>query len=130
MNRSILLLLSAIISLTGCGVRPPIQGRLDPYEPGQINFDSNSLKHETAVGQPSVARDENNLVYVTVPIRSETSKRLHVDYRVTFFDDNRQMINQTAWFTKHLDPKVPDQIVVNSMSPRAADFQIDFRWAR
>ena len=129
MKRFSIAMLGLILS-AGCGVRPPIEGRLDPYEARQVHFDSSSLKHETAVGQPTVARDENGYLYVTVPIRSETSKELHVDYRVTWFDQNRQPLNQTGWFTKDLSPKVPDQIMVNSMSPRAADFQIDFRWAK
>jgi hypothetical protein len=53
-----------------------------------------------------------------------------VDYRVTFFDDNRQVINQTTWFTKTLEARTPDQISVNSTSPKATDFQVDFRYAR
>lgn len=130
MNRLIPLSLLSLIAVTGCGVRPPIEGRLDPYSPKQVHFDSISLKDETAVGEPAVSRDENGYVYVTVPIRSETNKELHIDYRVTFFDRNRQQLSQTGWFTKDLSPKVPDQIMVNSMSPRAEDFQIDFRWAK
>ena len=130
MKRLTFAILSSVLVVSGCGVRPPIEGRLDPYQPKQVHFDSNSLKHETAVGEPSVARDENGYVYVTVPIRSETNKELYVDYRVTFIDKNRTPISQTSWFTKVLTPKVPDQIMVNSMSPRADDFQIDFRWAK
>ena len=130
MNRLIFTTLATMLVLAGCGVRPPIEGRLDPYTPKQVHFDSGSLKAETAVGEPAVSRDENGYVYVTVPIRSETDKELHIDYRVTFFDANRQQLSQTGWFTKDLSPKVPDQIMVNSMSPRAADFQVDFRWAK
>ncbi|MBA3753469.1 MAG: DUF1425 domain-containing protein [Nitrospira sp.] len=130
MNRLILTTISTLLLLGACGVRPPIEGRMDPYQPKQVHFASSSLKHETAVGEPTVARDENGLVYITVPIRSETSKELYVDYRVTFFDANRQVLHQTSWFTKVLSPKVPDQIMVNSTSSRADDFQIDFRWAR
>jgi uncharacterized protein YcfL len=130
MNRLILASFSAILMLGGCGVRPPIQGRLDPYSASQVHFDSISLKDETAVGEPSVARDDNGYLYVTVPIRSETNKELHVDYRVTWFDKNRQTLSQTGWFTKDLTSKVPDQITVNSMSPRAEQFQVDFRWAK
>jgi len=131
MKRTILTVtMCSALLLAGCGVRPPIEGRMDPYPPKQVHLDSNSLKHETAVGEPAVARDESGNLYVTVPIRSETDKELYVDYRVTFFDRNRQVLNQTGWYTKVLSPKVPDQIMVNSMSPRADDFQIDFRWAK
>ena len=65
-----------------------------------------------------------------MPIRDATDVRLYVDYRVTWFDDNRQVINQTTWFNKTLEPRTPDQISVNSTSPKAADFQVDFRYAK
>jgi hypothetical protein len=78
-----------------------------------------------------VARDDSgDILHVTVPIRSAIDKRLYVDYRVSFFDRNGQLLNQTGWLTKTLEMNTPDQITVNSMSPRAADFQVDFRWAR
>lgn len=130
MNRLILASLSVVLMLAGCSVRPPVQGRLDPYGRNQVYFDSISLKDETAVGEPVPARDDSGYLYVTVPIRSETNKELHVDYRVTWFDKNHQVLSQTGWFTKDLTPKVPDQITVNSMSPRAEQFQVDFRWSK
>jgi hypothetical protein len=114
----------------GC-VKKPIQGRADPFPASQIHFASEDLRKHTAVGTPMPVRDEEGrLLYVTVPIRAATNLILYVDYRVTFFDANGQPINQTTWFTKTLEPNTPDQITVNSMTPRAADFQIDFRYAR
>ena len=129
MKPLILASVSTLLLLSACGVRPPIEGRLDPYQPKQVHFAESSLKHETAVGEPAVARDENGMVYVTVPIRSETNKELYVDYRVTFFDSNRQELWKTGWFTRTLAPNIPDNITVNSTGPRAADFQVDFRYA-
>jgi uncharacterized protein YcfL len=120
-----------IAFLVGCGVHPPIQGRQDPYARGQIHFNKDDLRTQTAVDQPIVTRDESgDILHVTVPIRSAINKRLHVDYRVSFFDKSGQLLNQTGWMTKTLEMNTPDQITVNSMSPRAADFQVDFRWAR
>jgi len=114
---------------TGC-VKAPIEGRLDPYESKQIHFASEDLKNRTAVGIPSAQRDaEGGILYITVPVRAATWQELHVDYRVTFFDRNGQQLSQTGWFTRTLTPNVPDSITVNSMGPRAADFQMDFRWA-
>jgi len=116
--------------LTGC-VKPPIEGRLDPYPAQQIHFASRELKDETAVGTPILSRDEEwNILYVTVPVRAATNKELHVDYRVTFFDANRQELWKTSWFTRTLAPNVPDNITVNSTGSRAADFQVDFRYAQ
>jgi hypothetical protein len=113
----------------GC-VREPVQGRLDPYAPDQISFSSPDLRNRTAVGTPVVTRDDYGLLYVNVPIRATDKKQLHVDYRATFFDANRQVISETSWATKVLAPNVFDSVSVNSTSPRAADFQVDFRYAR
>jgi hypothetical protein len=120
----------ASILITSC-VKKPIEGRADPYPAAQVHFASEDLRKHTAVGTPMPVRDEEGrLLYVTVPIRSASNMILYVDYRVTFFDKEGQPINQTTWFTKTLEANTPDQITVNSMSPRAADFQIDFRYAR
>jgi uncharacterized protein YcfL len=126
-----LIALFCLALLVGCGVHPPIQGRQDPYARGQIHFSKDDLRTQTAVDAPQVARDDSgDILHVTVPIRSAINKRLYVDYRVSFFDKSGQLLNQTGWMTKTLEMNTPDQITVNSMSPRAADFQVDFRWAR
>jgi hypothetical protein len=117
-------------SAAACGVKPPITPQADPYDASQIHMSSDELRNETAVGTPLVKRDDvSNLLFVTIPIRAATNLKLYIDYRVTFFDINRSVINQTTWFTKTLEPNVPDSITVNSTSPRAADFQVDFRLA-
>ena len=120
--------LALIALVSGCGVPPPIQGRSDPYAAPQVNFTAEDLRTSTAVSAPQVSRDESNLLLVTIPIRSTIDKTLYTEYRVTFFDRNHQVINQTSWLRKDLAPNVNDQITFNSSSPRAADFQIDIRW--
>jgi hypothetical protein len=124
------ILFLGILFLAGC-VKAPIEGRADPYTPAQIHFADENVRTHTAVGQPKLARDdEGNLLYVTVPIRSASNLKLYVDYRVTFFDKNGLVINQTGWQTKVLEPNTPDFVQVNSTSPRAADFQVDFKYAQ
>ena len=120
------------LALLGCEyVRPPIQGRQDPYVPAQMHFNSDTLRRNTAIGTPELSRDQAGLLYVTVPIRSAINKTLYVDYRVTFFDKTGQPVGEPlGWSTKTLESNTPDQIQVNSTSDRAADFQIDFRYAR
>ncbi len=121
-----------MVPLVGCNetVKPTIQGRNDPYQPQQMHFASEELRRDTAINQPILARDDAGNLFVTIPIRSAIDKTLYVDYRVTFFDRNNQPINQTSWFTKTLEANTPDRITVNSTTPRAADFQVDFRYAR
>jgi len=130
MNRLPLIPILLAVFMIGC-VKPPIEGRLDPYTPSQIHFASKELRNETAVGTPNLTRDtEGNILHVTIPVRAATNKELHVDYRVTFLDKNGQFLNQTGWFTRTLAPNVPDYIEVSSLGPRAADFQMDFRYAQ
>ena len=132
MKRLLTLPILLVGFVVGCNsVKAPIEGRQDPYTPSQIMFSSKDLKNHTAVDAPRVARDDSGgILHVTVPIRAATNLQLYVDYRASFFDRNGQLINQTTWFNKTLAPNVPDQITVNSMSPRAADFQIDLRYAK
>jgi uncharacterized protein YcfL len=128
--KNLLLILIPLIA-AGCGVKKPIEGRHDPYAQHQIHFASAHLRDSTAVGTPVASRDsENNILYVTVPIRSTTNQQLYIDYRVSFFDRNGQLISESGWFTRTLTPNVPTEIRVNSMTPRAADFRVDFRPAR
>lgn len=127
------LLIVGTAAVLGCGyVRPTIEPRMDPYQPAQIHMATERLRRDTAVGEPSVSRDEvGNLVYVTVPIRSAIDRTLYLDYYVTFFDRNGQPIGgKLGPVTKVLQPNTPDSVTVNSTSPNAADFQIDFRYAR
>lgn len=125
-----LLLVPAILYLVGCTVNKPIEGRADPYVPSQIHLDSDELRRDTAFGTPVVTRNESGNLVVTVPVRSAVNQYLHVDYRVTFYDANHTPIESYGPFTKTLDANTPDQITVNSTTPRAADFQISFRYAR
>src|SRR5438552_18931066 len=98
MNRKTLLptlLLTTGAFIFGCGVKPPIEGRQDPYASSQIHFTSEDLRTSTAFSAPKLARsDAGQILYVTVPIRATTDKTLYIDYRVTFFDKTGQVVNQ------------------------------------
>lgn len=123
---SLLLTLLAV----GC-IKKPIEGRADIYPPSQIHFTEEDLRRKTAVGVPIVNRDEDGqILFVTVPIRAATNLQLYVQYRVTFLDAFGQVVWQSTWFNKTLAPNVFDQVSVNSPSPRAADFRVDFRYAK
>ncbi|HRK31683.1 MAG TPA: DUF1425 domain-containing protein [Tepidisphaeraceae bacterium] len=134
MKKTTTFMVAALLSLTAAAcneVKPPIQGRADPFDAQQVHFATESLRKDTAVGTPLLSRDDaGNILYVTVPIRSAINKSLYVDYRVTFFDQNGQQLNQTTWLSKTLEANTPDRIQVNALGPRAADFQIDFRYSR
>jgi uncharacterized protein YcfL len=122
------LLLLSVLALTGCGVNAPIQGREDPYLPAQVHFDTEELRRDTAIGQPVVSRDQFGLLHVMLPIRSAVNYQLHTQYRVSFFDQSHVTLDQQSWIDKTLTANTPDQVDVNSVDKRAADFQIDFRY--
>ena len=127
-----LLVICCAVLLGACtnSVNPPIEGRADPYRAAQIHFDSDQLRRDTAVGVPILVHNESGMLVVTIPLRSAIDKSLYVDYRVTFFDRNGVPIERYGPFTKTLDANTPDQIQVNSTSTRAADFQVDLRYAK
>lgn len=118
----------------GCSQSPdaPVYGRSDPFVPAQIQISEtdNDLRKQTAFGEPLVSRDAAGLLLVTVPVRAATDLTLYVDYRTTFLDRNGRPIQQTGWLNKTLYPNIFDHIQINSISPEAADFRVDFRYAR
>jgi uncharacterized protein YcfL len=127
-----LLLIPAMLAFTGCAfVKPPIEGRLDPYVPAQVHLDSDALRRDTAIGAPVTTLNESGLLSVTLPIRAASNKTLYVDYRVTFLDRSGTPVGPTLGpFTKTLEANTPDRIVVVSPTPNVNDFQIDLRYAR
>ena len=126
---------AAAALIAGCSDTPkaPVQAREDAYLPDQVQLVDEGLRGRTAFGAPIVSRDPSGgLAFVTVPVRAATNRPLDIEYRATFFDPNGQPLpgSPTTWFPRRLAPNVFDRITVNSTSPRAADFQIDFRYAK
>jgi len=131
--KTTLTLLALTLLLTGCQekVNKPLQGRADPYLAPQVSFADPHLRKMTAVGQPIVQRDSiSNHLIVTVPIRSAVNKTIYVDYSATFLDRNGVPVGNYGPMTKTFDPNVPDQILIQSTTPEAADFQLTLRFAR
>lgn len=116
--------------LAGCGVRPPIEGRADPFDRKQIHFDSETLRKDTAVGTPILNHNESGLLIATIPIRSAINKTLYIDYRITYMDSNGAVLTRFGPFSKTLLPNTPDQIQLTATDPKAADFQVDFYYSR
>jgi len=126
-----LILLTALTLAAGCsGVKPPIQGRNDPYRPPQISYTGESLRDDTAIGDIKLTRDNADILFVTVPIRSTRNSSFYVDWRVMFFDANgRPMGEATGWAHKMLNANAFEYITANSLSPGAKDFQLQLRRA-
>ena len=124
-------IIPGLLTIIGCSdaVKPPIIPRNDPYSREQIHITDDDLRSHTAVQTPMLTRDDAGLLFVNLPIRAATNLKLYVDYRVTWFDRNHDVLSQTSWMHKTLPPNVPDQITFNSTTPRVVDFQIDLRYS-
>ena len=88
------------------------------------------LRNRIVARRPQIMQDEAGLMFVTVPVRSTTERQLTIEYRATFFDRNREVIQETTWFPKTLPPFTQETLTLNSTSPRADDFQFDIRPAK
>ena len=88
------------------------------------------LARRVVVRQPVVERDRAGLLFITVPVRSNTERQMTLEYRSTFYDHNHTPIFQSTWFPKTMTPFTQDTIQVSSTTNRAEDFQIDIREAK
>ena len=127
------LIIPLVVTVGGCTnvVRDPIPARQDVYrsgDPQQIFLDSTDLRNDTAVDTPTVFRDQNGLLHVTVPIRSVINRQLYVEYRAIFLDRNHQEIDRSPWHDKTLPANLPESISVVGTNPQADFFQIHLRY--
>ncbi len=132
MNKALLICLPLLAAFPGCNTEPPIDAREETFGFRNVQLADEDLRRRTRFGEAQVARDPAGLLFVTVPLRATIDETLHVQYRATFYDENGQPLpgSPTPWFDKTLTPRVPESVSVNSASPRAADFRLDFRYAR
>ena len=122
-----------LIRVAGCSGSgsAPVTARAETHGREQVHLADEDLRGKTMVGVPQTHR-KDGLLYVVVPVRSTINRDLHIDYRFMFFDENGTPIEpMTKWLGgKTLPAHTPDQIMFNSTSANAADFQLDLRWAR
>ena len=126
-------MLIPLLGLAGCmsSDLPPATPKADKFAPQQVVFSGQDLANSIAIGKIIRTFDTAGIMHLDIPLRVTSEMGLTVDYRITWFDDNRSPVDvPTAWQTKSLNPDVFEYIQANSSSPRARDFQIDFRWAQ
>jgi hypothetical protein len=120
----------------GCAQNPPPyrEGHAEHYAPPQVQISglhAEDLQFSTVIDRPQTWRDPSNLLYVLVPVRNTTEKVLHVQYQYNFLDAQGAPVGENiAWHAKTLEPGMTERIGFNSTSPRAADFQLNLRYAR
>lgn len=136
MMKNLLCVAGLLGLLAGCAqdVAPYREGRAERYAPPQVQItglNAEDLRQSTAIDRPSTSRDTANMLYVTVPIRNTSDQVLRVQYRYNFVDEQgRPLPENIAWNRVTLEPGSAQRITFNSTSPKAADFQLDLRYAR
>jgi hypothetical protein len=118
------------LALTGCVTEmAPTTALNDPYIADHVVFSGqNDLVNHVAFGKITRSIGPGGIMTVTIPVRATTPDDLYVDYRLTYFDENHNPIDiPTGWQTQTLHSDIFENIQANSASPRARDFQIEFR---
>ncbi len=128
------LALLPLLAAAGCGgdPPPPSDGPAAAFPerlvPQQVNFTSTALAQATRVGTVVKLIDGNGIMHLTVPIRAATDGDVTVDYRFSFVDENRAVVDQPAgWQTQTLHAGTFESIQGVAPSPQARDFTLDIR---
>ena len=125
--------LISILALAGCNSElTPAVAHADKFTADHVVFSGqDDLASHVAIGNIIRTFDSSGILHVTVPARATTPNDLYVDYRFTYFDENHNPVDTpTAWQTQTLHSDIFEYIQANSSTPRARDFQIDFRSAQ
>ena len=119
--------------LTGCYTdTAPIGADVDDaIDYPQITLSQRSLEAALAFQKPVVTRIDGDLLRVTVPVRARSNETLHVEYKVVWLDVSGNPVPpDLIWTPLRLEPRQPHNVVVNSTSPQATDFNMQFRWSK
>jgi hypothetical protein len=136
MTKTLLGVVGLLGIMAGCAQNPPPyrEGRAERYAPPQVQITgigAEDLQYSTVIDRPQTWRDPSNILYVVVPVRNTSEKVLHVQYQYNFLDaQGAPLPENIAWNRKTLEPGATERIMFNSTSARAADFQLNLRYAR
>jgi hypothetical protein len=120
----------------GCNSGPPPADGPAPAipedaAPTQVNFNSTDLQQSIRIGTVVRTIDGNGIMHLTVPVRAVTEYDLTVDYRFTYLDESRALVDQPAsWQARTLHAGTFEYIQATAPSPRARDFVLDLRHAQ
>ena len=111
--------------LAGCqGPVVPYADSLSPYP--QIHLTSYSLQGKIVVKEPIVSRVGGGQLDVVVPVRNLTDQTLYLQYQYAFLDSRGVMIEgRSGWMDLRIPPYAMAQAHFTSMTPEAANFDLD-----
>jgi len=124
-------ILIPLLGLGGCmsSDAPPGTTRADKFAPQQVAFAGHDVADSIAIGKIERTFDSSGILHIRVPLQATTDLGLMIDYRITFYDDGRGVVEgPAAWQGKSLPAGAWETIYASSSNSRARDFQIEFRF--
>ncbi|HSV13027.1 MAG TPA: DUF1425 domain-containing protein [Tepidisphaeraceae bacterium] len=130
--RSAIVASIAIVALS-CTRSPPANERLQhsASPDGRIAFADAGLRDQLGLGPLALARDDAQLLHVTLPVRSTTGLAQDINWRITWLDANGIPLGPpTPWSTAAVTTDDFRQILATSWTPRATDARLELRYAK
>lgn len=123
----------ALALAAGCYKPPddqPIPGRTERYNYSWLQLGSKDLYYSTMVSDATQSRiPPGDNLRVLVPVRNTTDKQLYVEYKVTFFDANKTIVNEVNGVVTIPSHGV-HHVVANSTSGSAESFNMYLGYPR
>lgn len=116
--------------LTGCETEAArLEAESNPYlSQGHIQFESHTTDALIdVVGVDDTHRTTGGLMKVIVTLRNKTKKNLFAEFRTTFLDEDKHVLEQTNWEPIELNARTVTEYTCTSINPKAADYQIIIR---
>jgi uncharacterized protein YcfL len=127
------LCLGGILGIGGCKAdTSPIGGQYDEVSRyPNITLSQGTLQEALGFQEPIVSRTADNFMHVSLPVRARSNEELLIEYRVIWLDASLQPLRpETAWVPLRLEPRQPYNITVQSTTPLATNYNLQFRWSR
>lgn len=100
----------------------------NPYlSEGRIQFESHTTDAIVDVVRVDTERLNGGLLKVIVTLRNKTKSNFFAEFRTTFLDDKRHVLEQTNWEPIELNARTVSEYTCTSINPKAADYQIILR---
>ena len=121
-----MLLAAAVV---GCTTDPAeLPPESNPYlQQGRIEFESHTTDAIVHIVKVDTERINGGLLKVIVTLRNKTEDNLFAEFRTTFLDEKKHVLEQTNWEPVELNARTVSEYTCTSISPKADDYQIVIR---
>lgn len=127
----------ALALLLGCQAKygAPSAGLGDPWpapvNDPQITVLAPELQQWLRFHPARIVRDPDRPMQVEVPVRNISDRQYLIDYRFLFFDGDDMAVTPTmGWRFMAIDANQTARLTAGAMSPDAANYRLEIKWAR